>query len=282
MNIVLGQESNHGQWLQKSSVQRSIYIHDFCPDGHYRQQVHLLSLLMQPSRIELHRNGREWDNWELQEVDCWVLWVGSSVSPELKLLTCLLVIVSITDTEQHFVSACYHRVNSILVQNTKGCNKCSRFFRCLLGNWLSINTREQSGAFWPRRGQTLTAVNFLACHFLMFCGLEHSFQLGKMSLVAIEPWVWEEKKVKAIYMWHIEFDRFVIASGAKPAALISTPPHARTHTHTHWLSHKDTHAQCSFTRYTRIQQPPSAWKCEKTILALKKLFKKCCFHLRRK
>lgn len=66
MNIIFGQESNHCQWLQKSSVSRSSYIHDFWPDGHYRQQVHLWRLLMQPSRMDMYWNGQECDTWELQ------------------------------------------------------------------------------------------------------------------------------------------------------------------------------------------------------------------------
>lgn len=83
----------------------------------------------------------------------------------------------------------------------------------------------------------------------------------------------EKKKVKAIYMWHIEFDRFVIASGAKPAALIST---FLTHTHTH--AHVNVHASLEWNTqktcrnvhrlHTQAKQLQFAWECKSNGLDL--------------
>lgn len=92
--------------------------------------------------------------------------------------------------------------------------------------------------FWPLRGQTLTTVNFLAGDFLVFCRLEHSFQLGKMSLAAIEPQVWKEGKKERgkkkgqsnLYVTQRVWSLCHRFGGQTCCSQKS--PHTRTHTHT--------------------------------------------------
>lgn len=65
---------------------------------------------------------------------------------------------------------------------------------------------------------------------MCFCRLEHSFQSGgKCPLLPSSRETERGKKVKAIYMWHVHFDRFVIAYGAEPAA--ARKPHTRSPAH---------------------------------------------------